>query len=398
MHHSSARSNTPMIVFGEDWGALPSSTQHLIRGLQYHHPVLWVNSMGLRRPRLCRHDLTRLWTKGKQLLAGSAAAQNPPINDPACSKRQADNLPEQHQPRVIEPHTLPLPGNPLAGLINRSLLGQRIRSLCADQQMERPIMWTSLPSAVDLVGALNERAVVYYCGDDFGALCGVDHRAVLEQERALVAKADLVLVASERLAQRFPAHKTRLLPHGVDFEHFSSPVAPAADLPTGKPVAGFYGSLSDWIDVELLADTARLHPHWHFCLIGQVQTDVTPLKALANVHLLGPRRHDQLPSYLQHWQAALLPFRDTPQIRACNPLKLREYLASGTAVISTDFPALNGYRDLVSVISPQQSFARALQQSQDEPAWLSGWRRQRVRTESWQQRCQQVEAMLAELN
>ena len=34
-------------------------------------------------------------------------------------------------------------------------------------------MRISLPSAVDAIGSLEESAVVYYCGDDFGALAGV---------------------------------------------------------------------------------------------------------------------------------------------------------------------------------------------------------------------------------
>ena len=39
----------PMIVFGEDWGAHPSSTQHLMTRLAGDRDILWVNSIGLRR-------------------------------------------------------------------------------------------------------------------------------------------------------------------------------------------------------------------------------------------------------------------------------------------------------------------------------------------------------------
>ena len=42
---------TDLIVFGEDWGARPSSTMHLISHLPGRNRVLWVNSIGLRRPR-----------------------------------------------------------------------------------------------------------------------------------------------------------------------------------------------------------------------------------------------------------------------------------------------------------------------------------------------------------
>ena len=53
----------PLIVFGEDWGAHPSSTQHLISRIALNGPVIWVNSIGMRRPRFSARDLKRVWTK-----------------------------------------------------------------------------------------------------------------------------------------------------------------------------------------------------------------------------------------------------------------------------------------------------------------------------------------------
>ena len=46
-HHSKPQ----LVVLGEDWGQHPSSTQHLIKRLLPDYQVLWVNSIGLRRPR-----------------------------------------------------------------------------------------------------------------------------------------------------------------------------------------------------------------------------------------------------------------------------------------------------------------------------------------------------------
>src|SRR5262249_3752618 len=153
----------------------------------------------------------------------------------------------------------------------------------------------------------------YYCGDDFGALVGVDHEAVLEMERRLVAHADLIIAASKILAARFPAGRTLHLPHGVDVDRFATPAPRAPDEPQGRPIAGFYGSLSDWIDIDMIAKAARDLPDWWFVLIGPEHTDTGALKALSNVRLLGPRPHDQLPSHIQHWTVAMIPFRDTPQ-------------------------------------------------------------------------------------
>ncbi|WP_127088798.1 glycosyltransferase [Aquabacter cavernae] len=368
-----------LVVFGEDWGGHPSSTQHIVGHLLRLHRVMWVNSIGLRRPRLTAHDMARAWRK----LTAAAAPAAP---------RAAVPLPDGL--KVVSPFAIPWPGSRLAERINGELLGRRLRPLLQEAGMARPILWASLPSAVAAVGRLGERAVVYYCGDDFGALSGVDHGPVLDMERRLVARADLVIAASAELASRFPAHKTHLVPHGADLDLFSRPVPRAPDLPDG-PVAGFYGSISDWLDMPMLAAAARSLPDWRFVFVGPVRTDISALEALPNVTFLGPRPHGALPSYVQHWTVSLIPFLDTPQIRACNPLKLREYLASGTPVAATRFPALTPYEGLVSAIDPGGDLApaiRAAQQARDPALRCAA-----VAQEGWDRRAAAVEALLAGL-
>ena len=48
-----------LVVFAEDWGRHPSATQHLVRRLAATSPVLWINSIGMRRPRLTMRDARR---------------------------------------------------------------------------------------------------------------------------------------------------------------------------------------------------------------------------------------------------------------------------------------------------------------------------------------------------
>jgi glycosyltransferase involved in cell wall biosynthesis len=373
---------TDLVAFGEDWGRHPSSTQHLIKRIGIDRQVLWVNSIGMRRPQLTVHDLQR--ALGKVFGAASATPGSTPAAAPPAGTT------------ITSPVVIPWPGSPTAFAANRHLLQRQIGARMAERGITRPVLWTSLPTALPVVGTLGERAVVYYCGDDFGALAGVDHAPVLEMERRLVEKADLIIAASDMLAARFPRHKTLHVPHGADIALFETPAARAHDLPTGKPVAGFYGSLSSWIDVELMATVADLMPDWWFVFIGNVETDVSALAARPNVRLLGKRAHHELPGYAQHWMASLLPFRDNAQIRACNPLKLREYLAAGRPVISTDFPALTPYRDLISVAAGPQEFAAALAASASE-ADRTAARRHRVHGETWEARAADIERAMEQL-
>ena len=188
-----------LVVFGEDWGRHPTSTQHLVRCLAKGRRVLWINSIGMRRPRFDRRDLARIATKATDLISRPAAQTT------ASTDADTKQLPPNFY--VLAPTAVPWPASNIAFHLNRTLLARQVNRALHARNMSRPILWTSLPSALPAVGTLGERAVVYYCGDDFGSLVGVDHKPILDMERRLVDKADLILAASDVLASRFPAEQ-----------------------------------------------------------------------------------------------------------------------------------------------------------------------------------------------
>jgi len=334
-----------LLVFGEDWGGLPSSTQYLITHLSNHHKTVWVNSIGLRRPKICLHDINRMWHKMTS------------INHIVSDKTVLPN----DDFRIVNPKTIPAPQYKLERKIASELIAAQVKPVIKKSALRSPILWMSLPTAIDVADNIDHAALIYYCGDDFSSLAGVDHKTVRQHEQKLVEKADLIIAASDTLAALFPAEKTRVLPHGVDYPLFSTPTERAKDLVNdGRPIAGFYGSISKWLDVDLLTQTITRLPHWHFVFIGAAVIDVDTLSQFDNVTFLGERAHDQLPSYVQHWTACLLPFIDNQQIQHCNPLKLREYLASGRPVISTAFPALSPYLAFVTTVKTVDEMVLAL--------------------------------------
>lgn len=372
-----------LIVFGEDWGGLPSSTQHLISHLMKNHRVIWINSIGMRSPRPSWHDIKRVFQKLSDMLS-------------SFRRTQLDNATEP-SPFIINPKVLPFHQCKLVRQINKRLLLKDIKTVIARHGFDNTILWLSLPTAVDMVGSLNEQASIYYCGDDFAGLDGVDHAMVTPLEQELAKKVDLILVVSKTLAQKFTNPNTIILPHGVDYPLFSTPAGRPDDLPDQGPIAGFYGSISPWLDIELLARSAIALPSWQFVFIGAIKTDVSSLLALPNVHFLGPKPHHQLPSYVQHWNVAMLPFRSNKQIEACNPLKLREYLASGTPIATTSFPAVREYANIVAIQAPREPFSRVILRA-DTQQHAKAQRQETVAVESWQHRAAQLEALINHLS
>ena len=388
------------IVFGEDWGRHPSSTQHLFQRIAATDEVIWVNSMGLRSPRLSRHDFRRVLNKGLAMLSPhETVAHDTAIHETAVQKTTGHNTatgpeqPRRGQPKhQVQPRTLPFFGSALARRFNCYQLKKQLRALTADDQPT--VLWISLPSAADLVGELGEDFAIYYCGDDFGSLAGVDHAVISAMEQQLARRCDLILTASERLAARFPADKTTLLEHGVDYTGFSQPQPRPQGFPEG-PVMGFYGQLADWVDVDLLNRISEQHPNWTLMLIGAIHTDTGDLLDQPNVLWLDAIPHHQLAAYAQHWQIALLPFKPCDQITHCNPLKLREYLATGTEVVSLQFPAAERYRGHIRLATDAGDFLHQLAWSVQHPAGADSapLRQQLVVADCWDRKSRELQQL-----
>ncbi|HHF3205182.1 TPA: glycosyltransferase family 1 protein [Vibrio diabolicus] len=373
---------TDIVVFGEDFGGLPSSTQHIVKRLATSHRILWVNSIGLRQPRLTAKDMQRALNKLARVF-NNAGSHKPTL--------ESEINPNIHTINLL---TIPAPSSTLARKVAAKMMKYQLNKQLHALGFDKPIFWTSLPTAADVCAEMNSRGLIYYCGDDFSALAGVDHDTVAKHERTLVNAADVIFTASDKLAAQFSSGKTVTLPHGVDFSLFSEPAPKAEDFPNnGRKVLGFYGSLSEWLDYDLIAQVADQAPDWDLVFIGPNEFSDNPLPQRSNIYYLGPRAHHTLPRYSQHWDASWLPFVDNAQIKACNPLKLLEYLVTGTPVISTPFPALMPYKHMLHVVQDVEDVRASLDHLLPPPTDSKSF----VQQQSWEARANQVDKLVRAL-
>src|SRR5262249_35144579 len=229
-------------------------------------------------------------------------------------------------------------------------------------------LWTFLPTTAGLVGRLGESRVIYHCVDEYSAFAGVPRAALRRMEEALVRKADLVVTSSERLAEerRRINARTVFVSHGVDVGHFARALDPALPVPAearglARPVIGFFGLIAEWIDLELVRGIARRRGDWTILMIGKATVDTGSLRALPNVRLIGQKRYADLPAYWRAFDVGIIPFRiDELTVRA-NPLKLRESLAAGLPVVSSDLPEVRKYAGLVCLAAGPEGFVDAIE-------------------------------------
>jgi glycosyltransferase involved in cell wall biosynthesis len=387
--NQSVRSNTTggdnllsgrdIICFSHDWTGDPLSKTHLMRLLARENRVLWVNSIGYRTPGLNKADVGRLWKKLK------AARQ---------SLREVEkNI------FVLNPLAIPAYGLGAARAVNRWWLRRQVLGAMRKLGFTRPINWIFNPAAAVLARRLGEETLIYQCVDEYSAFSGVAGQAILDLEADLLRRADLVIVSADKLYESKSRYNPRTVTvrHGVDFEHFRKALDPATVVPAEiaslpRPVIGFFGLIADWVDVELMAEVAKKFASGSLVVLGKSTTDVSVLKGLPNVHLLGRKPYAELPAYCKGFDVALNPFRINELTLNANPLKVREYLAAGLQVVATNIPEVAMLGTCRVADTPEQ-FLHEVEEALKTPgprAEIS----ERVRSEGWDARLREIEKHL----
>src|SRR5690606_131404 len=221
----------PIIAFSKDWHEDHTSNHHVLRELAKSRRVLWLNSVGTRRPSLASgRDLGKIKRKLREFARGAVHVEN--------------------DLWVATPLVLPLPHSAAALRANRQIMRATIRLLRHQLAIDDFQLWTFLPNTADYVGTLGESLAVYYCVDEWSTFTALDAEATIEAERRLLARVDVTFATSQALVEskRRYSRNIRFAPHGVNHAAFSRALRADVEVPPDlaripRPRLGFFGTL-----------------------------------------------------------------------------------------------------------------------------------------------------------
>jgi len=166
----------------------------------------------------------------------------------------------------------------------------------------------------------------------------------LQNLRAIVTIAPTIAAHLTELGA--PATKVLTLPSGVDLALFARPGGrPLRRSPSPQVV--YSGHLYDYKGIPTILQAAALLPEIRFTLVGGLPKDLERARetvrkrSLSNVQLIGMKPYAEVPAIL--WDADVLLLPPSSRHRSAaftSPVKLGEYLASGSPVVATRIPAL----------------------------------------------------------
>lgn len=220
---------------------------------------------------------------------------------------------------------------------------------------------------------------------------------VAAKHAALLAKSDLLFVTAaslhEEVLRDAPGKKVVTICNGVDYDFFEQRRYAEIAFPSaaGK-VVGYVGAIRDWIDLQLVAAVADCMPEVTFVMVGPVDDACLPLMqgCPENMLFVGEQPYSDVPAWIDRFDVALIPFKQSAIAEATNPIKLYEYFSLGKPVVATSMRELSRYRDdgLLYVADNARDFSAAIRAALKSCRNDAERRQEIARRNSWQSKAE----------
>ena len=333
--------NEFFIVFGEDYDRHPHALEHLMKPLFPSNQVLWVETIGLRSPRLTLYDLKRILEKIKNWINLSRKTNK--------TKSYQENF------SISSPFMIPFTQYQLIRKFNKWSVLRNVQKHLKLKNIKNPITITSVPNSCDFVGSFLEKFIIYYCVDEFSLWPGLNESLVKNFEEKLISNSNLLIVTSESLAnvKKIDNKTTAIINHGVDFDHF--------DIGENKVINAnlklcYFGLFDERSDQKIFCSIAENIKNCEIHIFGDVVCDIKKMKSYQNIIFHGKINYTFLPEAIKEMDIFLLPYIRNDLSECINPLKLKEYLATGRPVIATALPEVLKLKDYLFIGSSGNDF------------------------------------------
>jgi UDP-galactopyranose mutase len=211
------------------------------------------------------------------------------------------------------------------------------------QGFKDPLLWLYTPMASAFTETIPHRLLACDVMEQLSAVKDAPAQLV-EKERRILRQADIVFTGGVSLYRsKLPFNaNTYLFPSGVEIEHFAQATDSSAfPIPDDianvpRPILGYYGVIDERMDLGLIAQLAQAHPEWSVVMLGPL-AKISPedLPQAPNIYYPGMKTYEQLPSYLAHFDVALVPFARNEATKYLSPTKTLEYMAAHKPIVST---------------------------------------------------------------
>lgn len=360
-----------------------TNKQYLAAGLAARgHEVTYLNSIGLRAPRLSASDSRRILQRIRRRVGGSGSP------DGRAGTAVDSGV------RVRDVNLIPLHRSSVVRDVNRAL-SQRY-----SRELDGEVFWTFSPLTYGLERSYER--TVYHSVDFLHSLPRVPADTLLSAETDLLGRADAVIGSSKPIVE----HLARTRPDAIEWENVADTSRFSAYRSDVRDLGAVFGGnlTTSKIDVDLLMAIVDLGIP--LTIAGPIEIDGTrgteEFDRLLCHRLVDYRGVLDLESLARLYGRAtvgLIPYKVNSYTEGVFPLKVYEYLAAGLQVVSTNLPSLEGNCSDHLLTTSGAEFATVTARAHASELGVAGRTRiaESVRSNSWSDRIDQAEELLGAL-
>lgn len=271
--------------------------------------------------------------------------------------------------RIFRNHVIPKGKYTLINNINGLYLRMKINQLVNDNAYDF-IVVTHPTQVLYLSKHVKQKVrIIYDCMDsykDFPMSKQSKYR-IIKLEKKVVNIATTIIASSAQIKHNLvntyniPTEQIKVINNGVDISNFN--INKLSQIKNDKLLnrsrngrkITYIGTISSWVDIELIIDAANFFKEDTFYLIGPIDIDL-PKKLPININFTGSKRYELIPFYIDESDILLMPFKLSEVVKSVNPVKLYEYLAIGKDVIATRYSETLKFSSVVYLYSSKKEF------------------------------------------
>ncbi len=242
--------------------------------------------------------------------------------------------------------------------------------------------------------------IIYDCLDNFEELYPDQKRVykVTEQEVPLIKRCDLLLASSEHLRKRVDGiageQKSRLLRNAVKLSGEICEVKPPRVR--DKYQLCYIGTISEWMDYDLLVQSAKQVSNIQYRMLGPVVKQVE----CPAISYEGVVAHAQLTEAIADYDCLIMPFQLNEIVLAVDPVKLYEYISFGKCIISVYYPEVEQFGDFVYFYRTAKEYVELLKELKQKgfpPKYNSRQQRAFLQENTWDKRYETLQTYFLEI-
>lgn len=259
---------------------------------------------------------------------------------------------------------------------------------------EVDILWISNVKMSYLNEYVKADKVIHRLADEKKGFKGF-YKALEIMEEELLKDSDIVFATAKNLMDKAKEFRDEViyLPNGVNYFDFdrNNYIMPSEFISNDKRVV-YVGAIAEWLDHELINYCTKELPEVKFYFIGPGVNNNIEIRK--NVFLLGKKDYSNIPDYIYHSNVAIIPFKINELTDAINPVKLYEYLAVGTPVVTTNFKEVSIINGPFNIAENKEQFLNMIRTNLFNSEYRAEELKEFASNNSWQSKFNIINEML----